>query len=81
MARPKSGNTQENAVIDYMTRFGSITSMDAFMDLGVTRLAAVIFNIKEHGHKVDTEWEATTNRYGNPVSFVRYSLKDEGKVS
>lgn len=73
--------TLEDRVIEYMKEYGGITSMDAFRDLGVTRLSAVIFTAKKHGHEIETTWESSRNRYGDPVSFVRYSLKGEGKAS
>lgn len=33
--------SQKQMVLDYIREFGSITPLDAFKDLGVTRLAAV----------------------------------------
>ena len=50
-----------NRVINYMREFGSITTFDAFMDLGCTRLSEYIrqarltLNVKD-------KWEQTTNR-------------------
>jgi hypothetical protein len=41
--------SQKKMVLDYIREFGSITPLDAFKDLGVTRLAAVIFELKEDG--------------------------------
>lgn len=43
---------QEQKIIDYLERFGSITTLDAFRDLAITRLSARIFNIKNMGYKV-----------------------------
>lgn len=37
--------SQKEMVLDYIREFGSITPLDAFGDLGVTRLAAVIFEL------------------------------------
>ena len=66
--------TQEQAVIDYMKARGSITSMDAFHDLRITRLSAIIFNIKKHGYRVDMTREIGINNFGNLVSYARYTL-------
>lgn len=46
--------TQEEAVLDYIGRNGSITPMDAFRDLSITRLAAVVHNIKRRGNDIQT---------------------------
>lgn len=38
--------TQKDMVLDYIRDFGSITPMDAFRDLGITRLAAVVCRLR-----------------------------------
>ena len=38
--------TQCQRIIDYMRRFGSISTLDAFNDLGVARLASMIHDLK-----------------------------------
>ena len=63
-------------VIEYMRDFGSITTYDAFIDLGTTRLseyirqARLILNIKD-------KWEQTTNRWGKKVEYKRYWIEEE----
>nr|UVX93119.1 MAG: helix-turn-helix domain protein [Bacteriophage sp.] len=70
--------SQKKMVLDYIREFGSITPLDAFKDLGVTRLAAVIFELKEDGHDIHTERERGKNRYGQPTRYARYSFwRDE----
>ena len=57
-----------NRVINYMRDFGSITSFEAFTELGCTRLSEYIrqarltLNVKD-------KWEKTTNRYGEKVEY------------
>lgn len=63
-------------VLDYIERYGSISSMEAFEDLGITRLSAVIFNLKHEGHEFETKTEHSVNRFGKKVYFARYSLKE-----
>ena len=69
--------TQCEKIIDYMERFGSITPMDAFMDLGITRLSARIYDIRNAGTEVNGELESARNRFGDRVHYMRYSLKGE----
>lgn len=66
---------QKERVLDYIEKFGSISSMEAFNDLGVTRLSAVIFTLKEDGHEFDSKPEKGRNRFGERTHFTRYSLK------
>ena len=43
---------QQERVLNYMSDYGSVSSLEAFRDLGVTRLSAVIFNLKRKGVKI-----------------------------
>lgn len=61
--------------MDYIKVFGSISSREAFEDLGVTRLSAVIFDLKQEGYEFDTKTEHGKNRFGEPTHFARYSLR------
>lgn len=67
--------TQRDRVLDYINRFGSITSREAFNDLGVTQLAARICELNDRGYEFDKQYESAKNRFGENVSFVRYSIK------
>ena len=65
-----------NRVINYMRDFGSITSFEAFTELGCTRLSEYIrqarltLNVKD-------KWEKTINRYGEKVEYKRYWIEEE----
>lgn len=70
--------SQKKMVLDYIREFGSITPFDAFKDLGITRLSAIVFNLREEGHDIHTEREHGKNRYGQPTRYARYSFgRDE----
>lgn len=70
--------SQKQMVLDYIREFGSITQLDAFKDLGVTRLAAKIFELKKDGHDIHTEREHGKNRFGHATRYARYSFgRDE----
>jgi len=66
--------TQKQAVLRYINDFGSISSMEAFSELGVTRLADVIYRIKKDGREVNSVTETIVNRYGVKVNFSRYNI-------
>ena len=42
-------NTHEGRLIDYLEKFGSITSLQAIQDLGNTRLSVTIYTLKKKG--------------------------------
>lgn len=68
--------TQKQRIINYMRQFGSITSWEAYQDLGVMQLGARIDQLKKDGYKFRTEWEIKKNRFNEEVSFKRYYLAD-----
>ena len=57
-----------------MQVFGSISTREAFNDLGVARLASRIHDLKEQGKQISGKMETTKNRYGETVSYKRYRL-------
>ena len=69
--------TLTQRVLQYMQECGSITSLDAFRELGVTRLAAIILNLKKAGVPIKTETMYSTNRWGDEVHFAKYSIITE----
>ena len=62
-------------VLDYIKKFGSITTYQAFVDLGCTRLSEYIRQLRQDYFIAD-EWIQTTNRYGKKVQYKRYWIKE-----
>ena len=69
---------QKQRIIKYIQDFGSITSLEAMKDLGITQLGARIDGLQKDGYSFKKVWERSKNRYGEPVDYKRYSL--EGKL-
>ena len=67
---------QCDRIIRYINEFGSITPMEAFSDLGVTKLATRISEMSQKGVEFDRQFVKSKNRYGQPVYYMRYSLRD-----
>ena len=65
---------QKSRILDYIKQFGSITSWEAYNELGITQLGARIDQLQKEGYEFKTEWEHKKNRYGNDVSFKRYYI-------
>lgn len=73
--------TQKERVIDYIKKFGSITSYEAFRDLGITRLSARVYELKEDGYKFKSKTEFKKNRFGDQVYYARYELAKKRRAS
>lgn len=73
--------TQKERIETYIKKHGSISPMEAFADLGITKLATQISEMRREGKDFDQKWETTKNRFGEPVRFMRYypkgTLRDE----
>lgn len=65
---------QKERVINYINLFGSISPLEAFKDLGITKLATVVSNLKKDGVKIFQCIETSRNRYGEPCWYMRYFL-------
>lgn len=66
--------TQREAIVNYITEFGSITPMQAFADLGITKLATRISEMRKDGMNFKIETVRIKNRYGKPIYFAKYSF-------
>ena len=64
--------TQHKAILDYIEKHGSITPMDAYGDLGITKLATRVSELIRAGHKITKVPVNGTNRYGEPVRYMSY---------
>lgn len=68
--------TQKDRIINYIREFGSITSLEAYKDLGITQLGARLKELQEQGYTFTTKWESSQNRYGDKADYKRYYLAD-----
>lgn len=66
--------TQCEQVLRHMEEQGSITSLEAMQDYGIMRLASRIADLKRAGLQISREMVSRKNRFGETVTFARYSL-------
>ena len=69
--------TQKDRILEYIRNFGSITSWEAYKDLGITQLGARIFELEDRGYRFKKETVESKNRYGEKVQFKKYSLYED----
>lgn len=69
--------TQNDRILDYIAKFGSITQLEALQDLGIMRLASRISDLKSMGYPIISEMETVKNRFGEKCSIKRYRLERE----
>ena len=69
--------TQADRVLAYIKTFGSITTLEAFRDLGVTRLSARIYELRARNINIDSTSVTSKNRYGENCTYAKYYLRKE----
>ncbi|MBR2248703.1 MAG: hypothetical protein IKE89_03560 [Bacilli bacterium] len=66
----------KDRVIRYIEQFGSITTKQAFVDLGCTRLSEYIRQIRLERPVYD-ETISSKNRYGENVWYKKFYFKEQ----
>ena len=68
--------TQRDEVLEYMRVFGSISSFEAYEELGVTQLGARIKELEIRGFQIGRLRKAKlSKRTGKTIRFVEYYIK------
>tara|TARA_B110000259_G_C13862158_1_gene341327 strand:- start:428 stop:640 length:213 start_codon:yes stop_codon:yes gene_type:complete len=66
--------TQEERVIDYLSKNLTINSIQALNELGIFRLASRVSNLKKQGHIITSRMIPVSNRYGEKCHVSEYTL-------
>jgi hypothetical protein len=67
--------TQNEMILGWIKK-APIGPMIAMKELGIMRLAARIKDLRDDGHKIQTEWDYVIDRYGQERRVARYVLKE-----
>lgn len=65
--------TQADRILDYIDKFGSISPVEAFYDLVITKLATRISEMIANGEQISKQKETRRNRFGEKVTYMRYT--------
>lgn len=66
--------SQATDIIEFIRDHGSITTMDAFRFLGITRLASRVYDIKAVGINVNKEMLTVIRENGTKCRVARYTI-------
>jgi hypothetical protein len=69
--------TNKQRVLTAMKNHGSISPWYAINTLGNTRLSGTIFSLKKDGHVIESTIERGTNKFGDAITYSRYTLVKE----
>ena len=68
--------SQCEKIIAYMQRYGSITQLQAYVDIGCVRLPSRIHDLKRRGYAIHREMIKVKNRDDEYVPIAKYSLME-----
>ena len=66
--------TQKQTVLEHLWENGSITSMEAIKEYGITRLAARVSELRRDGWIITASQKHGKNRFGHTVVYAEYRL-------
>lgn len=67
---------QKQKVLRHLKEVGSINPLMALKEYSIMRLAAVVYDLKDEGYNIETDIVKSKNRFGEKVSFAKYTLKN-----
>ena len=64
--------TQGQRILEYIDTHGSITPMEAYEELGITKLATRISELRRDGEQIQKRYVSGTNRFGEKIQYMEY---------
>lgn len=70
-------DTQKQKILDHLAKHESITTFEAFSELGITKLTTRISELRRDGYDITAERVVLRDNYGRvKTRFNRYRLND-----
>ena len=64
--------THKTRLLEYLEEFGSITTLQAIFDLGNTRLASRIHELRREGYDITSQPMKVPTRWGTETTVTKY---------
>ena len=68
--------SQKTEVIEYIQKYGSISSYEAYAHLDITQLGARIDDLQKDGYVFEKEW-VRKRKNGKVKDYIKYKLAGE----
>ena len=72
--------TQKDWVLEELAGGSRLTPLDAYLEYGIMRLAAVVHELREEGYPIITTMKPIPNRRGEICRVAEYSMGKLGMV-
>ncbi len=67
--------TQCEKILRHLEDHGSITTYEAFVEYGITRLSGRIYDLRDQGVRIKSSDTTGKNRHGETTHFTTYRLE------
>ena len=71
----ESKMNQDTRLMDYLKANQEINPLEAWQELGIYRLSAVVHNLRKEGVDITTERKTAFNKWNEKCSFANYKLE------
>lgn len=71
--------SQCDKIVEYMKQYGSITQLEAYVEIGCVRLPSRIYDLKRKGYAINREIVRVKKRDGGFAPIAKYSLAEVEK--
>lgn len=68
-------------LLEWFSRNRTITPLEALSSLGIYRLGARVFDLREAGHNIHTELMETSNAHGGTSRVARYHYRGKAHAN
>lgn len=65
--------TQGERILKYIDEKGSITPFEAFTELGITKLATRVSELRKAGEPITKKYVSGVNRFGEKIQYMEYT--------
>ena len=67
--------TQADRLLAYLKKNRVVEPMSAWQELGIYRLAARVYELRQAGHNIVKNTKSVTNRFGEKCNIAVYQYK------
>lgn len=67
--------TQNERLLMHLKQHGTIQPMEAWNDLGIYRLGARIYDLRDNGYAITKQTVSVINRHGKECRVAEYKLE------
>ncbi len=66
---------QTDRLLAHLRTHGKINPLDAWQQLGIYRLGARVYDLRQAGHAIEKKTVEVRNRFGEPCRVAEYRLE------